>query len=1362
MSIFEKNDGMSVSTDANGMVTTARQVPAVEPVVEAPSVASNELAAAGFQPEQHGAFVPAQSGGVQGDFGDAFSMGYKDTILGALGDEDSSVARNDRATAEASAYARDHGVLNFVGNMAGGIVGDAPIELGLIFVAPLALSSMARGLATHAPLAASRLRRASETLNVLQKSEATGKNMTRVARVTERMRYEAAVGALSGAISQELQEEIKNTEGRSGATLDRMIQDSVGGALFSEALRAGGKLFTRAKVKEDILETFKEDAAVKASTPEETGLAVQTSKEGVVDNPPEAELPPGPEQAQPASGVNMEFNADPALEQGQVPALDRGDALVDLEPAERPKAERGQEEILDAESPTPAELRKKLQEPETKSAVDTYNSEPTKENFSNAVNSMMDDGNRNADMGGKVADIVEARAKAAGMTFEEYVKVKGLNLRNAAQASVIFEEGRIILNAPHNATSAGDFIHELGHIFRSDLDAKANATLEKAFGVKNGNWTRTDEESLADAFVDYVATGELPAGASSRLKKAFNAVSTWLRDVYASITGNEVEQLSPEMQDVFKTLFDTENGPSAVPSAKGEFDAFKQREAMGTTQLFADGGPQGAPKPTGTTSRREQKRKERKAKTVKDKTSKVAQDKKADADRTAKQETVANAASEQDNAQQEIRNAVLNSNDGLANSTGAAVTPSGKVLNRIVDAAPQSLTTDNRSVQGMLSMMGGAGKLVKKAMTDSIQRVAALKNGMRKDLTIARKGLSKAEKTSMKAKTAVSFETMVDGRATTVQVGMSRQERIELYMASMDGFTKDKSSVSKNASQHDLVHASRGFVTEDSDIPLVLTKRQLESIQEGDFLSVREKEIAESIWSMYRNAVDPLNKETLRIAGDKVADANHWYYTPKRIVGDPDEGNFMDALSTAVKRGENSGVAGSVNLRSAGGIHQFDDPFKKAQSYLNSMSETVGGGEFTSRYQVLVNENKHMIEKYYGKNWYGTMKDFERVMTGNAQGLLGKSHKVTSALLSFRSMAYLGINPSVMLKQVGSAWSAAATGKLNANGHTLAVHAAKLSLKGSKELATLQAEMKAKSAFWVNRQESGGMSLEMQDFLFENNIDIMDIDEANLTELFGKLAKKGEFGSGYTGLVIKGMQGIRHMDEATMSAIWKATKDTVQSAGQHKEGTPDYWKAVNELFTDIAAESQPTSEVATKSINQMKKGVVAKAFSQFSSQTRKNAEISANLVTAYVNKKNKTPADAYKLAEGMFPLAVQTAYITAVGATVKEATTYTTEALGANPNKRSRDQKKFDSLVAKSLIAYMRNTLGQIPMTGKMAESLIAAGLGAPVYNQMSVPIVDEMGKIIEGLKDRDVAKMIRPASAMMGAPQTLVRPATN
>lgn len=133
-------------------------------------------------------------------------------------------------------------------------------------------------------------------------------------------------------------------------------------------------------------------------------------------------------------------------------------------------------------------------------------------------------------------------------------------------AVTFLDDGRAVIHA----LSRPDFstaVHEFAHIMRrGDLQGDDLKLIEDWLHIKNGRWQRADEEEFAKAFEVYLREGVAPTPA---LKNVFEKAKDWLRKIYKSIRGTEMDvNMTDEVRGVFNRLLgsDMPDDPLKVPA----------------------------------------------------------------------------------------------------------------------------------------------------------------------------------------------------------------------------------------------------------------------------------------------------------------------------------------------------------------------------------------------------------------------------------------------------------------------------------------------------------------------------------------------------------------------------------------------------------------------------------------------------------------------------------------------------------------------------------------------------------------------------------------------------------------------------
>lgn len=177
----------------------------------------------------------------------------------------------------------------------------------------------------------------------------------------------------------------------------------------------------------------------------------------------------------------------------------------------------------------------------------------------------------NEDKASAVATITDARAEAwaaqTGRPATEWyeTRIKGIERRTDAgepfaqgkiKGSVTFlDDGRAVINAFKKA-DVSTAVHELGHVFRRDLEGPLLRSAEEWAGVKNGAWKRSHEEKFARGFERYLRDGEAP---TPKLAQVFEQFKNWLTQIYQKVTGSEINiKITPQIKEVFDRLLGAE------------------------------------------------------------------------------------------------------------------------------------------------------------------------------------------------------------------------------------------------------------------------------------------------------------------------------------------------------------------------------------------------------------------------------------------------------------------------------------------------------------------------------------------------------------------------------------------------------------------------------------------------------------------------------------------------------------------------------------------------------------------------------------------------------------------------------------
>ncbi|MEO7719588.1 MAG: hypothetical protein ABIY70_25575 [Capsulimonas sp.] len=138
-------------------------------------------------------------------------------------------------------------------------------------------------------------------------------------------------------------------------------------------------------------------------------------------------------------------------------------------------------------------------------------------------------------------------------------------MRQGQMGMVQFQDdGRAIITALQKP-DVSTVVHELGHIFRRDLEGVHLQNAEAWAGVKNGVWETEHEEKFARAFERYLREGKAP---TRDLVPVFRQFKDWLRGIYRTVKEGPLagSKISPELRDAFDHLLGGRDAPRGASS----------------------------------------------------------------------------------------------------------------------------------------------------------------------------------------------------------------------------------------------------------------------------------------------------------------------------------------------------------------------------------------------------------------------------------------------------------------------------------------------------------------------------------------------------------------------------------------------------------------------------------------------------------------------------------------------------------------------------------------------------------------------------------------------------------------------------
>jgi hypothetical protein len=119
------------------------------------------------------------------------------------------------------------------------------------------------------------------------------------------------------------------------------------------------------------------------------------------------------------------------------------------------------------------------------------------------------------------------------------------------------------------------YVHEVSHVWRSQMTGDLLTEAETAFGVTDGKWTRDQEEKFAVGFEDYLREGKAPTTA---LENLYRKAAEFLQRIYQALS-NRVE-VSPEIRRVYDQLVAGQTPLAAVARSQQITPAVKKTQAV--------------------------------------------------------------------------------------------------------------------------------------------------------------------------------------------------------------------------------------------------------------------------------------------------------------------------------------------------------------------------------------------------------------------------------------------------------------------------------------------------------------------------------------------------------------------------------------------------------------------------------------------------------------------------------------------------------------------------------------------------------------------------------------------------------------
>jgi hypothetical protein len=188
------------------------------------------------------------------------------------------------------------------------------------------------------------------------------------------------------------------------------------------------------------------------------------------------------------------------------------------------------------------------------------------------------------------AGFISAHSLSLTPEMKQAVLAEGQPLFQAKKGAVTFvDDGRAIIRA-YEGKDVSTVIHEVGHVFRRELEAEDLATATKyATGARDGKWTVEAEEKFARAFERYLADGMAP---TPELQSVFERFKEWLLNIYKSIAGSDIDvKMDDQVRGVFDRLLAEAPAPRPGDIYGREMEMMRQAPLEAARQAAKDRAP---------------------------------------------------------------------------------------------------------------------------------------------------------------------------------------------------------------------------------------------------------------------------------------------------------------------------------------------------------------------------------------------------------------------------------------------------------------------------------------------------------------------------------------------------------------------------------------------------------------------------------------------------------------------------------------------------------------------------------------------------------------------------------------------------
>lgn len=161
-------------------------------------------------------------------------------------------------------------------------------------------------------------------------------------------------------------------------------------------------------------------------------------------------------------------------------------------------------------------------------------------------------------------------------TYSLFQSLRSKNEQSTSdvKGSVNFlEDGRAVITLMQGSDQS-TMLHEIGHVLRRWLTPEEMVTANEFVGATSDKWTVEQEEKWARGWERYLRRGKAP---NEYLAKVFEKMRTWLRRIYKTVKGSEIDvHLDPKTIALFDKILTPAELPSQKPAWAMPFEAWQK------------------------------------------------------------------------------------------------------------------------------------------------------------------------------------------------------------------------------------------------------------------------------------------------------------------------------------------------------------------------------------------------------------------------------------------------------------------------------------------------------------------------------------------------------------------------------------------------------------------------------------------------------------------------------------------------------------------------------------------------------------------------------------------------------------------